>query len=260
MSEHLIPVSFALTPRMQSFLELRDALRCLTQATEQHAPLTWLAAAKDLHDLFIGDGNKKPAIPNVMSLFGSLRKHYMELAKKYPDYQERLQQACSDIDMQADIIREHVPAALELLEADAWINAYSENVRTLDLLGHKLALPQVMETLWFGHDTEYAGRLHHMLKPILPAIEKVNTMLHTHTPWQKRVAKNGCDQITLHAQDEIGLIILGLTEESLGRGIVPECSGFRSTVRVRFSRWQPGRNAEDLTSDYEYSIMMVPLL
>lgn len=260
MSEQLIPVSFALTPRMQSFLELRDAIRCLSQATIQNSPLAWLAAAKDLHDLFMGDGNKKPAIPNIMSLFGSIRKHYMELAKKYPEYQAKLQHACNSIDEHADSIREHVPAAIELLEADAWVSAYSENVRTLDLLGHKLALPQVMDTLWFGDDTPYASKLLHLIEPVGQAIEKVNSMLHTHTPWQKRVAKNGCDQITLHAQDEIGLIILGLTEESLADGITPECSGFRSTVRIRFSRWKPGKIAEDLSSDYEYSIMMVPLL
>jgi len=38
MTEKLIPIAFALTPRMQSLIELRDALRCMQQALQNQSP------------------------------------------------------------------------------------------------------------------------------------------------------------------------------------------------------------------------------
>ena len=259
MTDQPIQISFALTPRMQSFIETRDALRTLSQAIEQDSPYAWLPAAKEIHDLLLGEGNKKPAIPNIMSLFGSMRKHYMELAKKYPEYQDKLQQAGTDIDSYADIIRKQVPDAMNFLESDAWLHSYLETIRTFDLLGYKLAMPQLIDNIWHS-DAQHALKLQFLLSPILDGIEKVNDMLHAHAPWQNRTATAGHDQVALHAQDNIGLIIIGLSPDKIADGVIPSCSGFRSTIRIRFSQWKPGKEEQDYNHDFDYTLMMVPIL
>jgi len=257
MENKIIPIAFALTPRMQSFIEFRDALRCLTQAMQNDAPYAWLPAAKELHDLLIGEGNKRPATPNVLSLFDAVRKHFHQLSGKHLDFQSKLIKACEDIALNAEKIRQQVPAATDFLTSDAWLRAYSESIRKQDLLGHKLSLPQIIQPLW--HEGQRANSLFQLLEPAIQAVEHLNQILHAHVPWEQRIAREGFDQITLHAQDDIGLVIIGLRQDVLAQGIVPSCSGFRSTVRLRFSKWGAGKVEEDLQHDQNYALMAVPI-
>ncbi len=257
MQNHVIPVSFALTTRMQSFIEMRDALRCLSQAVANNAPYAWLPAAKDIHDLLIGEGHKKPATPNILSLFGSIRKHYLSLGKKHPEFQDKLKRACDEIDNRTEAIHQQIPPAIEFLTSDAWLTAYTESIRTQDILAHKSGLPQLILPLWHG-DVQHARKLQLLLEPLISTIEYINQMLHTHAPWEHRTAKLGYDQVTLKAQDDIGLIIIGVPQHAISQGVIPSCSGFRSVVRIRFSQWQPGEVAQDLKFDQNYSLMLVP--
>ena len=98
-----------------------------------------------------------------------------------------------------------------------------------------------------------------MLEPIMQALEHLDQMLHAHVPWEQRVAKGGYDQITLAAQDDIGLLIIGMPSDAIAQGIIPSCSGFRTVVRLRFSQWRPGKVEQDLKQDQNYALMMVPL-
>jgi len=258
MQNNIIPISFALTPRMQSFLDMRDALRCLAFAMQNDSPYAWLPAAKETHDLLVGDGIKKPSVPNIISLFDAIRKHYQALADKHPEFNTQLTKACDDIDLSAEKVRLQVPEAANFLSSDAWLTAYTESLRKQDIIGHKLGLPQLIQPLWHG-EGEHAKKLYLMLEPMMKAIEHLNQILHAHVPWEQRVAIEGYDQITLASQDDIGLLIIGLSSETIAQGIIPSCSGFRSVVRLRFSQWQPGKIEHDLLHDQNYALMMVPI-
>lgn len=258
MQNQIIPISFALTPRMQSFVHMRDALRCLAQAIKNDAPYAWLPAAKDVHGMLTGEGSKKPAIPNIISLFHAMNKHFQDLADKHPEFHDKLIKACLDIDLSAEKIRQHVQPAISFLSEDAWLTAYTESVRKQDFLGHSLALPQVIYPLWQG-DGQHAKILYLKLEPLMQAIEHLNQMLHAHVPWEQRNAKDGYDQITLATQDDIGLLIIGMPHAAVAQGIIPSCSGFRAVVRLRFSQWLPGKVTQDLQHDQNYSLMMVSI-
>ncbi|MDQ7002113.1 MAG: hypothetical protein Q9N02_05435 [Ghiorsea sp.] len=126
------------------------------------------------------------------------------------------------------------------------------------MLGHNLSLPQLIHSLW--HNGEHAQQLYTIIEPMIQAIEHLNTMLHAHVPWRQRTANAGYDQITLAAQDDIGLIIIGMPEATIAQGIIPSCSGFRSVLRLRFSQWSPGKVEHDVTHNQTYALMAVPVL
>jgi len=258
MTNSLIPIAFPLTPRMQAFIELRDALRVLNRAQRDHSPYAWLAATKEVSDMLLGEGNKKPVIPTILSLFHTMGKHFKELAEKHPDYKDNLIQATNKLAEQAESIRQALPKLLPFLQSDALLTAYSDLIRKQDPLGNRCTLPQTIQFLWHN-ESQHTQAVFDFLEPIAQAIESLNEMLHAHVPWEQRIAKQGTDQITLPAQDDIGLLIIGMPQDVLTQGILPSCSGFRSIIRLRFEHWQAGKPAEDLTQDQPYALMMVPI-
>jgi len=258
MSNQIIPISFALTPRIQSFLELRDALRCLAYADKANSAYAWLAASRELHDMFLGENNKKPVMPNIVGLFSVMQKHFTDLSNKHPQFKKKLTQACEEIDQYSDNIRRDVPLAIDFLCTDAWLNAYYETIRKQDMLGHKQCLPQIIPLLWSGGG-KHAQRLNQILTSLIQAIEYLDKMLHAHAPWQPRLAKNGCDIISINKQDGIGLLIVGITQPQVEKGIFPNYSGNRQQVRLRFNQLLPSQPIQSLEHDFNYSIMMVPI-
>jgi len=263
MNTQLVPIAFALTPRMQSFIELRDALRCMSQALHQNNPYAWMPATLDVYHLLVGKDKKKSAIPNIISLFDAMRRHFIALSDKHPEFHDQLLAASAEIEHHAETIRQHVSPAVHFLSSDAWITAYEHAVRKQDLLGHKLTLPQIISLLWHADgqaEHQHASQLHNLLEPMIQGIEHLNQMLHAHVPWEHRVAKEGYDQITLAAQDDIGLIIIGVPQDAIAQGIVPSCSGFRAVLRLRFSQWKPGELERDIDHEQTYAVMAVPVL
>ena len=258
MSDQIVPIAFPISQRMQSFIELRDALRTLNQSMQNHSAYAWLVAAKEVSDMLLGEGNKKPVTPNILSLFHTMSKHFKGLADKYPDFKDNLLQAAAGLDEYADSIRDALPKASAFLQSDAWLTAYADAMRKQDPIGHKLTLPQSIQHVWLGAE-QHAQALYQLVEPIIQALEHLNQMLHAHVPWEHRVAKEGSDQITLHAQDDIGLLIVGVPKEVLAQGILPSCSGFRSIIRLRFTQWQAGKPAQELNQDQAYTLMMVPI-
>ncbi len=258
MSNDLVPIAFPLTPRMQAFIEFRDALRVLGQAMHNQSPYAWLAAEKEVADMLLGEGNKKPIIPNILSLYHVMGKHFKALAEKHPDFKDNLGKAVSGLEEHADNIRQAMPEATSFLQTDAWLTAYTELMRKQDPLGHKYVLPQTIHLLWQGED-QHATTLYSLLEPMIQAIEHLNQMLHAHVPWENRIAKHGADQITFAAQDDIGLLIIGLPKSLMHQSILPSCSGFRSIVRLRFTQWKAGEVSIDVDDDLPYALMMVPI-
>ncbi len=258
MSDQIVPIAFPISQRMQSFIELRDALRTLNQSMRNQSAYAWLVAAKEISNMLLGEGNKKPVMPNILSLFHTMGKHFKHLADKHPDFKDSLIQAAAGLDEHAENIREALPKASAFLQADAWLTAYADAMRKQDPIGHKLTLPQSIQHLWLGAE-QHAQALYQLVEPMEQAIEHLSQMLHAHVPWEHRMAKGGSDQIILHAQDDIGLLIVGVPEEALAQGILPSCSGFRSIIRLRFTRWQAGKPAQELGQDQAYTLMMVPI-
>ncbi|MDX8380920.1 MAG: hypothetical protein R8M14_02270 [Ghiorsea sp.] len=258
MNADLVPIAFPLTPRMQSFIELRDALRTLIQAMRDNSPYAWLAAEKEVADMLLGEGNKKPATPNILSLFHSMSKHFKALANKHPDFEENLIQAVKSLDTQAENIRLAIPGAIDFLQSDAWLTAYTDMIRKQDPLAHKICLPQTIQILWQG-ERQHAKIVYELVEPIIQAIEHLNQMLHAHVPWENRMAREGSDQITLAAQDDIGLLIVGVPKHAITQGILPNCAGFRSIIRLRFTQWEPGKPSQDVMQNQPYALMAVPI-
>ncbi|MDQ7002114.1 MAG: hypothetical protein Q9N02_05440 [Ghiorsea sp.] len=113
MTEHLIPIAFPLTPRMQSLIELRDALRCMQQAWQHQSPYLWLTASHEIHALLVGDRHKKPVIPNIINLFSSMQKYFKNLTLKHPEFEKKLLHACADVESSADKIRTTTSQAID---------------------------------------------------------------------------------------------------------------------------------------------------
>jgi len=258
MNNDLVPIAFPLTPRMQSFIELRDALRTLVQAMHDNSPYAWLAAEKEVSDMLLGDGNKKPATPNIISLFHVMSKHFKTLADKHPDFEDNLLKAVQDLDTQAENLKLAIPKAIDFLQSDAWLTAYTDMVRKQDYIGHRAGLPQTIQILWQG-EGQHAQKVYALVEPIIHGIEHLNQMLHAHVPWENRMAKEGSDQITLAAQDDIGLLIIGVPQHAISQGITPNCAGFRSIIRLRFLQWKPGETSLDVTHNQPYALMAVPI-
>ncbi|MDQ6989983.1 MAG: hypothetical protein Q9M19_08890 [Mariprofundaceae bacterium] len=256
--DNIIPITFALTPRMQSYLELRDALRCLQQAFEGNAPYAWLSAAKEVHDLLLGEGLKKVATPEVLSIFTSLQKHFEHLAAKHSQFKDKLNQACTEISQHSDNIRRDIHLAADFLCADAWLTTFEENIRKQDFLGHQSSLPQIINPLWFGHG-KHGQRLNKILTSLHQAMEYLDTMLHSHVPWQQRLAQEGNDQITIPKHEDMDLMIVGLQADDLAQGIIPQYSGSRRSIRLRFNQCLPGQPIKHVEHDQNYTLMLVSI-
>ena len=72
--------SFALSPRMQAFIELRNGLQCLERAEAQGNGQAWLCAASDLRASLIGDQGRRPALAEIIGLLVSMQAHLQGLA------------------------------------------------------------------------------------------------------------------------------------------------------------------------------------
>lgn len=250
--------SFALSARMHAYLMLRDALRCLAEAADDRDPYRWLHAAIDLRTSLIGDQARKVAIPELHSLLVTTQSHLKELGKEHPQYAESIRKTCDKLQQHIDGMQEGLGEACSLLERDALLNAYLNTQKKQDWLGHKPCLPQSLPALWQNAEarTEPLARA---LSPLTEAIEELDGMLHDFVGWEKCTAKGGSDHVTPPREKSFGLLIVALPAEVVANGVVPDISGNRHAIRLRFQRWQPGQPPAEVTEDLPYMMMLVPL-
>jgi len=254
----MVRFSFALSQRMRSFLEVRDALHCLDLALEQQQPRDWLHAACDLRASLLGDQGRKSVIPEVVGLLISMQTHLNQLGKDIPQYKEGIEQACRTLDAHVQVLHAGLPDAINFLAQDALINAYLNTQKKQDWLGHKLGLPQSLDTLWSGND-ERSSWLHHNLKGLNAAVRDLNQMLNDYVQWEEGIAVGGCGQIAPERGSSNGLLIIGLPEASVASGIVPDISGNKLAIRLRFQRWVPGEPPQEVSEDQPYAMMLIPV-
>lgn len=256
MSE-LVRFSFALTPRMRSFLELRDGLRNLERARQSDQPYTWLLAACDIRASLLGEQGRKQALPELIGLLASMRTHLTQLVENHPEYREKILEACDMIEEYTGSMRNGVQAAMDFLLEDAFLGSYYNALKKQDLLAHKPVLSQAVNILWSG--ARHKELLSQSLRDLHATVTYLDIMLNDYVGWSQRTAREGSDQISPKRDHEHGLLIIGLDAALVQQGIVPECTGNRLAIRVRFQQWKAGEAAHDVDHDIPYHAMLVPI-
>ncbi len=257
MSE-LVRFSFPLTPRMRSFLELRDALRCLARAARDGQPSSWLHAACDLRASLLGEQGRKCALPEMTALMVSMQVHLQQLGQDMPQYQNGIEQACDSLSGHIRALQGGLAEVAGFLKRDALISAYLNAQKKQDWLGHRLGLPQSLETLWSGAGNR-AAWLQRQLAPLESAVSEIDRMLNDYVRWEERVARDGCGQITPERGGSHGLLVIGLSAGAVADGIIPDVSGNRHAIRLRFQRWQTGEAPAEVSDDQPYVMMLIPV-
>lgn len=253
----LIRFGFALTPRMRSFMELRDGLRCLERARQCDQPYTWLLAACDVRTSLLGEHGRKQAVPELIGLLASMRTHLTQLVEKHPEYRGKILEACDMIEQYIESMRLGIQDAMDFFCEDALLASYFNALKKQDLLAHKPGLSQSLDVLWSG--SKRKDVLSHSLHDLHAAVTHLDIMLNDYVGWEKRIAVSGSDQITPERGIEHGLLIVGLDPAAVQQGINPECSGNRMAIRVRFQQWKAGESAVDVDDDFPYYAMTVPV-
>ena len=254
----MVNFSFALSPRMRSFIELRDALACLEAARVTQHGASWLHAACDLRASLLGDQGRKNAIPEVIALFTDLQLHLNQLAADAPHYSSSIQIACDKIKAHMTQLQPGLPDACHFLAEDALINAYLNTQKKHDWLGHKLCMQQSIHAIWQQSDPRTLP-LHAALKPLIEAVDYLDKMLNDFVQWKQCVATHGTGHITPDRGKSFGLLVISLPADVVARGIMPDISGNRLAIRIRFQLWTPGSPPCDYDGDQPYSMMLVPV-
>ncbi len=253
----LIRFSFPLGPRMEAFLQLRNALVCLFEAERTNQPLVWLQASADVRLSLTGEQGRRPAVPEVMGLLETMQAHLEQLAEDHPRFRKRIMDSCARLERHAATLRDEHGAVLQWLESDALIDAWLNALKKHDWLGHKRSLLSALPALW--QNTMRREEAVARLSPLAEAVENLHAMLHDYVAWEARVASEGSDQLLPERGQRFGLVIVGLEEEQVSAGLIPDISGNHLAIRIRFQRWLPGEVAQTVTEDVPYHAMLVPV-
>ncbi len=243
---------------MRTFIELRDALACLETASANQQGANWLHAACDLRASLLGDQGRKSAVAEIMALFGDLKLYLKNLCDDAPQYREKIQQSCDHIDLIIKQLQPGIPEACDYLSRDALVNAYLNAQKKHDWLGHKLCMQQSIKAIWSQSDARTLP-LHQALAPLCSAVDTLDHMLNDFVGWEKCVAVGGNGHITPERGKAFGLLVISLPVDAVAKGIIPDISGNRLAIRLRFQCWCAGQPASDYDEDIPYAMMLVPI-
>ena len=250
--------SFPLGPRMRSFLQIRDALTCMSDAEIAEHPYLWLHACADLRLSLSGEQGRRCAVPDIIALLESMQARLERLAGEHPRYAEKIMQSCAGLRQHADnLIKDGASDALNILNSDAMIQAWQNSLKKHDWLGHQMQMPHTLQLLW--RNAARRDALRQSLRNLSEAVTSLHGMLHDYMDWETHLARGGLDRFTLQGGKKDGLLIVGLRPELVESGIVPDVSANRMAVRLRFQQWKPAQAAAPAEDDIEYRAMMVPV-
>ncbi len=256
---NMVHFSFALSARMRAFIEVRDALDCLKKASEPMQPHSWLHAACDLRTSLLGEQGRKPALPEIIGLLQDMDLYLKKLIANLPNsYAESIQQARQNIANHITTLQNGIPTACNYLDQDALINAHLNAQKKHDWLGHKGCMQQSLPSLWH-YPEERTGPLQQSIIPLQEAVSLLDHMLNGLVNWDKQTAIGGVGKIAPDRQASYGLIVIALPEEDVHRGIIPDITGNRLAIRIRFQQWSAGETAKELNRDQPYQLMLVPV-
>ena len=243
---------------MRAFIELRDALACLESARQSGHATSWLHAACDLHDSLLGNQGRKNVIPEITALLLDMQTYLKSLYDEAPQYRERINQACDGIALHIQHLQPGLPEATNYLAKDALINAYLNTQKKHDWLGHKLCMQQSVKAIWKDSNVRIQP-LHTALTPLCEAVNALDGMLNDFVRWQQCMAVDGTDHITIERGTSCGLLVVGLPIETVSSGIIPDISGNRLAIRLRFQLWSPGQAPQDVSESQPYAKMLIPV-
>ncbi|MDX8397937.1 MAG: hypothetical protein R8K49_06420 [Mariprofundaceae bacterium] len=256
--DHLTRFYFALTPRMQAFLDLRHGLHCLELGLQQNSPYACLQAVADIRSSLLGEGARKPALPELMGLMKGMRAHLDALADKHPDFRAGIEVESNRIAEYESNVSECIVPAMEFVAEDGLVNAWNNCVQKQDWLGHKLHLPQVLPVMW--KHLNMSECLREKLQDLNIVVQKVHAMLNDFVPWAESLAQGGSDQVVIPRGENLGLLIIGLTDEWVKRGVFVDFSGNHLAVRVRFQQWHLSAAQTPIEEEVPYQMMLVPIV
>lgn len=243
---------------MRAFIELRDALSCLETACVKQQGANWLHAACDLRASLLGEQGRKGVIPEIIALFGDLQSQLKKLCSDAPQYREKILSACDHIDRMTEQLQPGLPEACDYLASDALVNAYLNTQKKHDWLGHKLCMQQSIKAIWSRSDARTLP-LHQALTPLCSAVDTLDHMLNDFVGWKQCVASGGSGHITPERGKSFGLLVIALAADAVAEGIIPDISGNRLAIRLRFQHWLPGQAPVDYEQDIPYAMMLVPV-
>jgi len=253
----LVRFYFALTPRLQAFITLRDGLQSLEHARRQESPYYWLQAATDVRASLLGDHGRKQVASELMGLLKSIREHLHQLAQDHAEFSEQITTACNAISEHEQTIRKSMPSILNFLTQDGLLNAWWNANKKQDFLAHKLSFPQVLPIFWQSLGLQHS--LHESLQELYAIVTHIDAMLNDFVPWSEKIAEEGRAQITPPRNDQHGLLIIGLDKKWVERGITPDFSGNRLAIRMRFQAWKISEPQLTIEEDIPYHMMLVPI-
>ena len=256
--EKLIRFSFALTPRMQAFIELRNALCCLKKGAQGEDAYGWLIAVQDLNESLFGSTARKPVTPELLGLIQAIQARLMRLTERHVDFKPQILSVCDCLSEYEQTLATHIPAVMDFLSEDALIQAWLNSQKKQDWVAHRLFYPQLLPFFWSSLGVP--KELNRRLQEVYAIVTHVDQMLNDFVSWSDQVALGGCDQASPSSkEDRYGLLIVGLERSWVEAGVVPEFSGNRHAVRVRFQKWQMGQCHQPFDQDINYHRMLVPI-
>ncbi|MBL1352972.1 MAG: hypothetical protein COA61_006525 [Zetaproteobacteria bacterium] len=256
---HLTRFSFALTPRMQSFLECRNALQCLEHAKLHDDVYGWLQAIHDLQESLLGSAARKPVVPEIVGLIHAIQRNLKNLSRQNTAFKQQILEAHASLSEYEKVLAKTLPKALDFMYNDgviqSWINCHKKQ----DWLGHRIFYPKVLPIFW--QTLGIQEQLNESLQDIHAIISHLDGILHDFVPWTEELARHGSDQLQPTCSDEKhGLLIVGLPTSAVQSGITPEFSGNQHVVRIRFQQWSAGKAQMAYDQDLPYYRMLVPIL
>ena len=186
-----------------------------------------------------------------------MRTQLQQLAREHPRFGKRLASACELLERCERSVQEGTEKALGLLTTDALIDVWLNALKKHDWLGHRPCLPQALPLIW--RNRERRRCLQDLLRGLHTAVRRVDELLNDYVPWEQRLAPEGSDRIAPDRGMNFGLLIIGLRPEQVERGMVPDVSGNRLAIRLRFQLWPPGGPAAAVQEDVPYFAMLVPV-
>jgi len=243
---------------MQTFLQLRDGLSCLVKAEREQQAYKWLQACADVRISLAGEQGRRPAVPEVIALLTALHDHLENLAEKHPGFSDKIMASCKTIEKYIHTLRNGQESALNWLTSDALIETWLNALKKHDWLGHQRNMPQALPILW--QNTKRRQCLQEHIQGLSEVVMGLHAMFHDYVNWERRLATEGSDRILPGCGNQFGLVIVGLTHEQVEAGIIPDISGNRLAIRIRFQSWLPGQASMPIQVDVPYHTMMVPIV
>jgi len=237
---------------------LRDGLQCLATAHQQSNPYAWLQAATDVQASLIGDHGRKPASPELVALLKSIREHLHHLALEHPDFSDQINDACKAITEHKQTLRQCMPEILNFLNQDSLLNAWVNANKKQDFLAHKLHFTQALPFFWNTLNLQNAFQ--ESLQELSAIVTHIDAMLNDFVPWSEHIAEDGRAQITPPRDDKHGLVIIGIESQWVKQGIIPEFSGNRLAIRMRFQAWKAAEPQTIIEESIPYRMMLVPII